>query len=384
MKKIILILILLIFVTGCAQTKESPAIQNEQPQEETAPVQEKPAQEPIMEQAAEQKQETIQEPLKETKLTNPLDVPRVNTAAPIILYPGAEVEHVPALCYLGAFAMIAIYDNPSLDISDIIAYSGVGSNANTDIEGIGNGFREKAIINAAENLGYDYFLAAKSGGLFDSMMARFKSSAAEVKSFKDEEEALSYIKSVIDSGKPVEVHLDTYYVIDDFRKISESWRRDWDKGHYSHFMVVTGYDNENVYINDPTDSDLTIKDIKVPVNNFLDAWENGDKVMGAQLGPYWMLYIKGKEKGKSTKEIIEWNYEISANAASKIKAAKKGSNGELGVGRKQFGIFLERNNYKEAGKLYKEAAEIYLKDPEDSASYKEIADKEEQARGLLK
>ena len=211
----------------------------------------------------------------------------------------------------------------------------------------------------------------------------FKESAKEVKYFSNKEEAARYLKSIISSGKPVMVHLDLYYVTDDFAKISPSWA--WEKFHGSHFMTVTGYDENYVYINDPTDSDLAIKNMPTSYKNFLEAWENGanPQVMGHKLGPYWMLYLKDETKRKSIKEIMAWNKEISENTAFEIREALNYEMiGEMAVGRLEFAKFLERNGYKEAASLYREAGNLYLKKPEVNDLFL-IADKEEQARNSL-
>lgn len=418
MKKEVIVLFLLIFIIGCAKEIETPT----KTPEEKITCEEYCKQQPhvmcvghweisgeypncnckfvceteeIEEEKIQQTEEqpVEEEPLKST-ITNPLNVPRVNSAAHFILKDDDEFEYEieeigeedsPALCYLGAFAMLVLFDNADLDFADVVAYSGIGSAASYDSRtGLMNKYKEKSIILATENLGYEYVLGVKAGGVADSYMANFRASASNVKYFKNEDEAFNHLKQIIDSGKPVEVHFDVYYVIDDFRKISNMWVRGWEKGHWSHFMTVTGYDDTYVYINDPTDPDLSIKNMKTPLKNFLEAWKNGNKVSGAQLGPYWMVYINKIKDKKSIKEIINWNKEVSSNAVSSIMSARSGDNGELGVGRKEFGKFLERNNYKEAAKLYQEAADIYFTDPEDSSSYKTIAQKEEEARNLLK
>lgn len=452
MKKLILILILTIFIIGCAEKpleEQSEAISTEKIEE---PKPEEILQEETKE--TEEPEDEIMEKKKETPeptITNPLNVPRVNTAALISLVcddeecgedeeegeddveegegfcsefdldeekclsnsdkcswdpdddlcedinideeeveeESVDKEYRAGLCYLGSFAMLAIYEDSRLDLADVIAYSGVGSNAKYDSNrGLGNGYGESSIISAAKNLGYTYAVGIKQGKKANTPIANFESSASDVKYFKDEGEAFDYLKRIIDSGKPVEVHLNTYYVGDDFKKGSDFWRNHWIKKPTSHFMVVTGYDDNYVYINDPTDPDLSIKNMKAPTKNFLEAWKNGadPKIDGAQVGPYWMLHInENNGQRKSTKEIIAWNKEVSSNAVSQIrKANKKGFNSELGFGRREFGNFLIEKGYSSAGKLYKEAADIYLTDPEDSASFKEIAEKEEQARGLLK
>lgn len=321
-----------------------------------------------------------------------LNVPRVNTAAHITLMKEGKIveeEDIPAMCYLGAFAMLILFDNSNLDFTDVIAYSGLGSNAEYDsANGLTAGYFEKSIIFAAKNLGYEYALGVKADGKANTFLADFKASASETEYFENEEEAFDYLKGIIDSKKPVEVHLDVYYVIDDFRKASMMWITGWEKGHWSHFMTVTGYDEDYVYLNDPTDPDLNIKNMKASVENFLLAWKNSYKVQGgAQLGPYWMVHIKGEnEKAKkSLKEIILWNREISLNSAENIrKSTFSSSIGELTVGRKEFSKFLKKIGYEEAAKLYQEAAGIYATDPENPLLFIDAAQKEEQARGLLK
>ncbi len=344
-----------------------------------------------------------------------LNVPRVFTGE---VLKEKETEEGPGLCYLGAFAMLALFDDPDLDFAEIVAYSGIGVTAKNLVPGRGlsNDFQGNSIITGAENLGYNFGLGLLSGGK-DSIghlpppppgtppppgfpppppppppppagsepltQFNFKESAKEVEYFSNKEEATRYLKSIISSDKPVLVHLDLYYVTDDFAKISPSWA--WEKFHASHFMTVTGYDENYVYINDPTDSDLAIKNMPASYENFLEAWENGanPQMEGHKLGPYWMLYLKDKAKRKSIKEIIAWNREISKNTAFEIREALNYYIiGEMAVGRLEFAKFLERNGYQNAANLYREAGNLYLKKPTIN-ELSLIAGKEEEARNSL-
>jgi len=333
-----------------------------------------------------------------------LNVPRVFTGE---VLKEKETEEGPGLCYLGAFAMLSLFDDPDLDFTEIIAYSGIGVTAKNIVPFIGltNDFQGNSIMTAAGNLGYNFGLGLLSGGK-DSIIYLpppppdtsppppppagsepptqfiFTESAKEVKYFSNEEEATSYLKSIISSGKPVLVHLDLYYVTDDFAKISPSWT--WEKFHASHFMTVTGYDENYVYINDPTDPDLAIKNMPASYKSFLEAWENGadPQLRGHQLGPYWLLYLKDKTERKSINEILAWNKEISENSASEIREALNYEIiGEMAVGRLEFAKFLERNGYQNAANLYREAGDLYLKKPTIDLSL--IADKEEEARNFF-
>ena len=310
-----------------------------------------------------------------------LNVPRVFTGE---ILKEKETGEAPGLCYLGAFAMLALFDDPDLDFTEVVAYSGIGVTAKNIVPGrsLSNDFQGNSIMTGAENLGYDFELGLLSRGK-DSIansQFNFKESAKEFKCFSNKKEAAHYLKSIISSGKPVLVHLDLYYVTDDFAKISPNWA--WEKFHASHFMTVTGYDENYVYINDPTDSDLDIKNMPASYENFLEAWENGanPRMKGHKLGPYWMFYLKDKVKRKSIEEIMAWNREISENTASEIREA---SNyffiGEMAVGRLEFAKFLERNGYQNAADTYREVGNLYLKNPTiDELS--SIADKEEEAR----
>jgi len=360
---------------------------------------------PVQKECGAEEKLSLEEKEKVIPQAYQLNVPRVFTGE---VLKEKETEEAPGLCFLGAFAMLALFDDPDLDFTEIVAYSGIGVTAKNELgrAGLTNDFKGNSIITGAENLGYNFVLGLLSGGK-DSISSplpqqpkpgwpwrppppppptefNFKESAKEFKCFSNKEEATHYLKSIISSDKPVLVHLDLYYVADDFAKISPLWAS-WEKSHAGHFMTVTGYDENYVYINDPIEPDLAIKNMPTSHKNFLEAWKNGNnpKFMGHKLGPYWMLYFKDKAKRKSIKEIIAWNREISENTAFEIgEALNYFFIGEMAVGRLEFAKFLERNGYQNAANLYREAGNLYLKQPTiDELSL--IADKEEEARNSL-
>jgi hypothetical protein len=92
-----------------------------------------------------------------------LNVPRVFTGE---VLKEKETEEGPGLCYLGAFAMLALFDDPDLDFTEIVAYSGIGVTAKNVVPFIGltNDFKANSIITGAENLGYNFGLGLLSGG----------------------------------------------------------------------------------------------------------------------------------------------------------------------------------------------------------------------------
>ncbi|MBU0975714.1 hypothetical protein KJ918_02865, partial [Patescibacteria group bacterium] len=91
-----------------------------------------------------------------------LNVPRVFTGG---ILKDKETGEAPGLCYLGAFAMLALFDDPDLDFTEIVAYSGIGVTAkNVVLRGLANDFLGNSIITGVENLGYNFGLGLLSGG----------------------------------------------------------------------------------------------------------------------------------------------------------------------------------------------------------------------------
>ena len=323
-----------------------------------------------------------------------LTVPRVYSG--ILMLGPEENWWAGGLCYLGSFAMLVEYENSTLDFSDVVAYGGIGTRAERgppwEPSTLGVGYMERSIINAASNLGYDLTLGIGAGGKTDG----FAIAAAQTKTFNSQDEAFNYLKCTIASNIPVEVHLDLYYVVDDFAEVSERWAK-WtqSKRHASHFMVVTGYDATQVYLNDPTEADNTVAvNMPATVDHFLQAWSEGanKSIQGARLGPYWMIHIERSVGRKSIGEIKSWNKEISENSAAQIRAYAAGSPSadqpfwpELAKARKEFAVFLQKTGSTEAAALYKSAAELYRMMSASgnvSADLNIIADLEENARQL--
>lgn len=321
---------------------------------------------------------------------NMINVPRVYSGARMKINRSGKIveEEQPSLCYLGAYAMLAIYDDPSLNFYDIVAYSGAGVKlSNNPFSGLDNGLKENSIMTASENLGYDYALGLLAGGTDTSMPHeyRFSDNAREKKDFIDQDAALYYLKSTIDSGRPVLVHLDAYFVRDDFAEFSPFWESSWQKIHASHFMVVTGYDEKYVYLSDPTDPDISRKNMPAQMENFLKAWANGNhpSIIGSRVGPYWMIHITNNGNRKSLSEIIDWNRKEAMDASVMISKARTYSMiGELAVGRLELSKFLRKNGYVGAADAYRELADFYFTEP-DLTILKKNAYKEDEARNLL-
>ncbi|GEM_PF-1396118 len=309
----------------------------------------------------------------------------------------------PGLCYLGAFSMLIKYQEPEMNFYDIVAVSGIGTNAGfVEIDNsvhLGNGIGEACIIHAAKNLNTSFTLGLEDGGndsapYYPSRL-RFGSQAKEVIHFNSAIDPFEYLKYLISSGKPVMIYIDCYYLYDDFAMTSDFWKNNMEKDHYDHYMVVTGYDTDNIYLNDPTDPTEAAADLPAKIENFMQAWENGGSI-AQQLGPFWMLYLSGMVSPEPFNEIISWNTDISKNSVSEIRKFAGNPNSsestcfllnELGRARIEFSNYLDKNGMTEPAVLYKQSGEIFSEIAFDMSVTTEklnlIIDKESEAMQML-
>jgi len=315
-----------------------------------------------------------------------LDVAHVYSGATVLAEDNVTTFEERALSYIGAFAMLVINDDSSLDFADVMANSGIGSNAVYQKKiGLYNGFGARAIIEAADNLGYDIHLGLLENGLARSRRLEYdmENTSKAVKYFKDSDEALSQLKLVISSGKPVEIHADAYYLENTLAEQSTFWKENKQDAHFGHFLVVYGYDADNIYLKDPNDPKEA--SLKAPLSEFLEAWKHGARsgMTGAHLGPYWMISISSNGNRKSASEVIAWNKQISLKAVNAIRSTKSiGDFSDLGVGRREFAKYLRRNTYDISADLYSDSSEMYLSNP-DKLILQRIAGYEQVARAKL-
>jgi len=280
-----------------------------------------------------------------------------------------------SLCYLGSFSMLVKYQEPEIEFCDIVAASGIGTSAGyvDDEESafLGNGIGEACIILLSNNLNTSFTLGLKDGGndsaSYYPSQLRFGSQAKKVIYFDDAEDSFAYLKSVVSSGNPVAVYVDCYYLYDDFALASDFWKNSMEKDHYDHYMVVTGYDKNNVYLNDPTDPTEAAANIPAKIENFMEAWEKVSEI-AQKLGPFWMIYLSDPVSQKPFNEIIGWNIDISKDAVSEIRKFAEKPNSlestcfllnELGRARTEFSNYLKKNGMAEPASLYQESGDIF-------------------------
>ncbi len=292
-----------------------------------------------------------------------LDVP--------VLYSGFEKE--AGMCYLGAFAMTVGSLDRSVTWPMVVAYSGVGVSAEYMTENggfLGTGLGFASMIIAADTLGTGFSLGLGEGGMdsepyFPPEM-RFANAAREFTRFGSAGEALEFLKQILDSGRAVTVHIDVKPVHGDFSAISSFWKTVMPNDHIDHFMTVTGYDDENIYLNDPTDPTSAAGKLRASVDHFMQAWKDTEKLRFAPLGPWWMIYPAQKPEPAPFSEVLAMITERGGGAPEAMRSfARKPSSGEEAVfllrevaaNRLAFASFLNEKGYTEAAGLYEKSGE---------------------------
>ncbi len=317
-----------------------------------------------------------------------------------LIYSGADQ---PGLCYLGSYAMLARFNDSSIEFTDVNANSGFGTNALyiPEVNILSDGLFLQSIGYAAMNQGFDYYIAALKGARItdDFMASDFAKEAKEVISLETEDEVFNLLKRLISSGIPVEVHLDCNFVKEALITYTSYWQTIFDyhetylNKHADHYFVVTGYDQNFVYLNDPTEKKAGMgKDIPADISNFLEAWANGNHQsfeLGAGIGPYWMLFLGERGTAKSTDELLLWNKDFAVKAPDEIRQAADNPNidpllhcSNMYRARKEFGTLLEQAGYAEAGKMFLQAADLFrglCQSSDPKADLQSIADLQEQS-----
>ena len=317
------------------------------------------------------------------------------------IYSGGEE---PGLCYLGSYAMLAKYADNDIDFSYVIASSGLGASAVyiPEINLMMNGYSIGCIGNAAVNQGFEYYIVALEGAtITDEFFAsNLAADATEIITLGNEAEAIDLLERVISAGIPVMVHLDITYIKEAMIANTSYMQFVFafaGEGHIDHYMTVSGYDGEFVYLNDPTEKvDGMGKDIPVAIADFLDAWENGNNIYlepSSRIGPYWMLFLGQRGTPKTAEELIAWNYDIGASAIGEIRKAAEHPNinpmmhcNEMARARQELGLFFKANGYIESGELFIEISEIFSQldtSYTKQADLLRIAELQEEALGKM-
>jgi len=275
------------------------------------------------------------------------------------------------------------------------------------------------MVFTPRNLGYSLIVGIAEGGriddalhpplkalleqkqLLEAMDVRLEDEAKRIEYFDNEDDAFNFLKRAVASGYPVEVHLNAIPVMHDFARASSKWAEtsvQYGQSGFtevSDFLVVTGYDDTYVYLNEPFDPDNP--NLPTTIDNFKSAWNVQETLEPNNTGPYWMLFIKKSGERKSIDEILAWNKQRSIITPSEIRLISENPPLELedywvkrdiatiANIRSLYSKFLEKNGKPEAAALYEQSSKLWkgLVDSSTiSEDIKKIADLEERAQGL--
>jgi hypothetical protein len=317
---------------------------------------------------------------------------------------------------LGSLGMLVKYDDPSIDFSDFLGCTGwcprgfYMPNKPVGLKFSDPNDRQAGIVYATRNLGYSMIVGiAKYGRINptntppqvvnnafaqwdpEQIKVNVKDAAKKIEYFNDEDEAFDFLKRAIASGYPVEVKINLIHLYQNNPNLQ-----------ISHHMVVNGYDEKYVYMNDPNDPDKPAK-LKFGIQLFKSAWSNiKEPMQPANNGPLWMLFIKKTGKAKTMDDILAWNKQRASRTPSEIRLLSgdfpsdkiEPSNDALGAYvriqdlagmRAEYANFLKKNGKTDAAALYQQSSDLWyglIKSNTRSDDLKKIADLEEKAQSL--
>ncbi|MGK9475779.1 hypothetical protein [Melioribacter sp. OK-6-Me] len=286
--------------------------------------------------------------------------------------PDSKILDVPTrkslagLCYIESFSMQIAYIDNSITIQEVVAFSGSGAILSYDsyLKAFKSEvpYPQSAREYQLKNYGVHYILGSAHG------YSRLYNNAHAKITYKNADDALKYLKAVINSGRPAQVYIDLGYMH------SHPKFPNIQPGKGSHWILVTGYDSDGIYMNetyDENEPEDKYKNFEIPVEEFLTAWEKGGNLASGedQSGPYWMMFIEEKTKEqlinkKSIADVLAMQKGLSANNSSTIEnnldSDFSGTHwNEIASLKESFGNFLIDNGYTEAGNIYKELGTEY-------------------------
>ncbi|MBU0461995.1 MAG: C39 family peptidase, partial [Nanoarchaeota archaeon] len=294
----------------------------------------------------------------------------------------------PCLDYLGAYTMAARYFDKGIDFISVVGYGNIGGNAkmwsNQDLD---NNMGETSMIRATQKYGFSYELGIglKGTASQSNYALKFEDTATKVSYFNNKDDALAKMKAQVSSRHPVIVYLDVSLLQQEFADHSTFWNG-FPGESKGHFMIVTGYDDNFVYLNDPNDAKGT--NLPAPKDKFLLAWEATKFLEKDRLGPFWMFALNRSDNRKVEAEtIIEQNNADNAKAPDELKKfATQGMKSddtcdaltELAKTRGLYSDFLERYDrgmsstmYQESESFLRYACEEGIRTSVETASTKE-------------
>ncbi len=205
------------------------------------------------------------------------------------------------------------------------------------------------------NLGYRVYVGYGKRGVKQVKETYLKDRpAGSYQEFKDENEAMDFLKRLLSTGFPVIVQIDSTVLGDD-------------QGVES--MVASGFDDENIFVNDSSlRQDEGGKRKAIKTDDFMRAWSSG---LVAKT-PNLMFFVEGVERVRPDVEILAEIKKESDNIASYLNDdADRLKKNEVGIDyfqsltnlcgakRTALVVFLREKNFNDIAEEYNEIAELY-------------------------
>jgi len=316
------------------------------------------------------------------------------------------------LCYLGCTTMLAKYYDNNIEFSDVVAYTGsaTGFSAGDEEGEYGGPEGEDEEEDEEQNLPTDYNIVPQTAknlgyiphiayagypkGFF--MIFRQEVGSGNLTELSSKSELFNRIKELIASDKPVLTWLDN----------SSWWDLYFDMQLNVEPLVVTGYDENNVYVHVSTSTGDPAKENQpIPTEDFLSGWTE------TATTPF-ILYLTEDGDEKTDTEILTELKTYAENASTNLGNCADGlDNGSIDLGepgdtqslsfsfcqygtlRDNVAVFLSEHGYENVAAKYENSASRFryayeISDhpettPSDVADIlREVADLENQAYNL--
>jgi hypothetical protein len=276
-------------------------------------------------------------------------------------------------CYLESFALQMAYIDSSVTMEEVFSFAGLGGGLS--YSSWGKAFLSSPPDNwtwslqtrAMQNYGVQFVVGHAAG-----MSREYLKGAAGQVIHTSADEALKNLKAALRSGRPVQVHIDLYYLPSDdfFGPISQPGA--------SHFIIINGYDEEGVYTTsaEPDNFGIPIDpseyvNVKIPLASFMKAWEeagNINKGVFTYCALYWMLFLEETNVSQIQRtpvdDVLSLHRSISQNNSPVIEKnmERDFSNTQwwkIAMAKNLFADYLRDKNFTEAADLYEDLANEY-------------------------
>lgn len=227
----------------------------------------------------------------------------------------SHVGYEGTLCYLGSLGMCIKHEDPSITSQKLCVYAGgtdfacqipegvslmeAYTGQLTQVIDISPSNPTRTILQTTTNLGYELHVGYQSTASPHILFSDFLNNIPEANEmqFTSEDEAFNFLKQKIDAGTPFPV----------FVWIAQP------PSLLAHAIVVSGYDDANVYYMDPN----IIEEQQKSRDSFLQVWGTGHQG-GPYFGPYFLMWVEKTGTEKTASEMVAYLKDRASNAPANI------------------------------------------------------------------